>query len=83
MEYGATAQIGERAAAERQPLTHNSAVDFEVETDASQGAMMTFTRGGKVATFVLLSGAMVSMVTMPSMFKRAATFGLRDSTIGT
>mmetsp|Transcript_99068 Transcript_99068/g.283440 ORF Transcript_99068/g.283440 Transcript_99068/m.283440 type:complete len:248 (-) Transcript_99068:550-1293(-) len=79
VEYGATAQMGERAAAELQPLTHNSAVEFEVETDASEGAM-TFTFGGKVATFVLLSGAVVSMVTMPSMFQ-GASFGLDDSTM--
>ena len=81
LEYGATAQMGERTAAERQPLTHNSAVEFEVETDEREGGM-TFTFGGKVATFVLLSGAVVSMVAMPSMFQ-GATFGLDDSTMGT
>ena len=76
MEYGATAHMEQNAVAELQPLTHNNAVEFERETDASEGAM-TFTCGGKVATFVVLSGAMVSMVTM-----QGAKFGLEDNTMG-
>ena len=76
MPYGATAEMGERATAELQPLTHQSEVEVEVESEVDRHASESksegfsrVSRGGKVAAFVLLSGAMVSMVAMPSVFE--------------
>ena len=62
-------------------------VEVEAESDASEGAGATPSSsssssssylGGKVATFMLFSGAMVSMVTMPQLF--GTPFGTKDST---
>eukprot|EP00618_Florenciella_parvula_P017248 CAMPEP_0119520276 /NCGR_PEP_ID=MMETSP1344-20130328/36331_1 /TAXON_ID=236787 /ORGANISM="Florenciella parvula, Strain CCMP2471" /LENGTH=749 /DNA_ID=CAMNT_0007558145 /DNA_START=116 /DNA_END=2365 /DNA_ORIENTATION=- len=65
-------------------------VEVEAESDASEGAGATPSSSssssssslggkvGKVATFVLFSGAMVSMVTMPQLF--GTPFGTKDST---
>ena len=92
MAYGTTdAVVGPRSEEEVTPLTQEEEVEghvegaveveVEAESDASEGAGATpssSSLGGKVATFVLFSGAMVSMVTMPQLF--GTPFGTKDST---